>query len=124
MRLGPTQRGHHSARTWPALYCQCQPSLSLTHAHRLTHISETHRAPGKRQVGIYPPSQMEGLPPPPSTFLPKLPQLRDQKRGLAHTSGLGLKCHGQFHGPSDPTHHCPTMTWRPGSHSQEQGLMR
>lgn len=91
MRLGLTQQGHHSAWTRPALHCQCQPSLSLTRAHRLTHISETHRAPGKRQVGIHSPSQMEGLPPPPSTFLSKLPQLWDQKQAL--------RCRGHSTGP-------------------------
>ena len=97
------------------------PAFSLTCTHRLTHISGTHRAPGKRQVGAHWPSQTEELPPPPSTFLPKLPQLWDQKQGLAHTPGLGLKCCSHSTGPR--TQHATVdhdmEAWKP---PQVQGL--
>lgn len=41
MRLGPTQQGHHSARTRPALHCQCQPSLPHTCTQTHTHQRNT-----------------------------------------------------------------------------------
>lgn len=69
--------------------------ISPSHTQTHTRCKNT-RAPQKSQVGIRLLSRMEGLPSP-STFLPKLPQLQDQKQGSTQHAAVG-----QLHKPTDP----------------------